>query len=178
MLNRLKISLMLTPVAFLSIVGAYVYTLWAAEREKSENIPVDAAAMMMRDLLSYHDKNGGFPETLKELEGSVWEKKARKFDLDDRAFSHRNFLYFYSRLSHHRFALWAIPMGKEREYASTSYLLVTPDNARWWKGAAVPIDRARDLATQPTSEQLAVLGLIEQPRLRLATLQNGTSANQ
>lgn len=53
-LTRLKVSLVLFPVALTVLSGIYVYALRAAERQKAANIPAEAISMMMRDLLAYH----------------------------------------------------------------------------------------------------------------------------
>lgn len=43
MLNRLKTSLVLVPIAFLLVIGVYIHSLWAAERRRTAELPVDAA---------------------------------------------------------------------------------------------------------------------------------------
>ncbi|HMS11314.1 MAG TPA: hypothetical protein PKE66_17625, partial [Pyrinomonadaceae bacterium] len=78
MLNSLKISLVLIPIAALLVVGVYIYSLWASEQKRAAELPVEAADVMMRDLLSFHKKRGGFPKDLKELEGVVWEQKENR----------------------------------------------------------------------------------------------------
>ena len=168
MLTRLKVSLVLIPVAIAVLAGIYVYSLWAAERQRAADVPVEAVDAMMRDLLSFHKKRGGFPKDLKELEGAVWERKdSRSYSNDKRGLTHRNYYYLYTRLNHHRFTLWAIPMGRQREEASTWFLLVTPESCRRWKGAAIPADQANRINPDPSLGQLGVLGLIEQPPVSL-----------
>lgn len=174
MLNRLKISIVLAPLVLLLVVAAYIYSLWAAERKKTNEQPVEAVSMMMRDLLRYHEKRGGFPETLKALEGVVWEKKARDFSIENRAFTHRNYYYFYTRIDHHHFTLWAIPVGKSREEAQTWFLLVTPENCRRWKGAALALEQAGKIDSNPSPNGLGILGLIEQPPVNLKNRQKAT----
>lgn len=164
MLNSLKISLVLIPIASLLVVGVYVYSLWASERKRATESPVEAADVMMRDLLSFHKKRGGFPKDLKELEGVVWEKKEnRSYSNDKRGLKHRNYYYLYTRLDHHRFTLWAIPMGRYREEAATCFLAVTPEMHRRWKGPALSPGDVKGLSLNPSANQLSVLGLIEQP---------------
>lgn len=167
MMNRLKLSMVLMPLALLLVVVTYIYSLWAAERKKADDLPVDAVGAMMRDLLRYHEKRGGFPQDLKQLEGPVWEKKPREFDSGNRALNHRNYYYFYTRLSHHRFSLWAVPVGESREEGSTWFLLVTPESCRRWKGAALPIEQASEIDPDPSVKELGMFGLIEQPRVDL-----------
>jgi|CXWL01.1.fsa_nt_gi hypothetical protein len=168
MLNRMKISLILLPLVATVLIGAYVYSLWTGERRRSAEVPVEAASMMMRDLLAFHGKRGSFPSDLKRLEGVVWEKKPdRDFSIENRALSHRNYLYLYTRLNEHGFTLWAVPTGSARNDAATWFLNVTPDYCRRWKGAALPLDSVKKIVADPSTVELGVLGLTEQPKTEL-----------
>ncbi len=170
MLNSIKISLVLIPLAILLVVGTYIYSLWTSERQRAADLPVEAADVMMRDVLSFHKKRGGFPNDLKDLEGVVWEKKDdRSYSNDKRVLTHHNYYYLYTRLNHHRFSLWAIPMGKHREEAATWFLVVTPESRRRWKGGSLGPEDVKGISAEPSANQLSVLGLIEQP----ATLRRG-----
>jgi len=164
MLNRLKISLILAPLALTFMIGVYIYSLWAQERDLKAEAPFDASAALSRDLFKFHQKRGSFPENLEELEGVVWEKKPRNFASAGRALIHRNYYYLYTLEDHHRYALWAIPMGKAREEAPTLFLTADPFTNRTWKGPAVPLTELKNLSTTPTSHELGILGLIEQQK--------------
>ncbi|MGH8498746.1 MAG: hypothetical protein ACRERV_08080 [Methylococcales bacterium] len=174
MMNRLKLSIVLAPLALFLVIGAYIYSLWSVERKKTNDLPVDGVSMMMRDLLRFHEKRGGFPNNLRNLEGVVWEKKERNFSIDDRALNHRNYYYFYSRVSDHQFTLWAIPAGKEREEAPSWYLVVTPDICRRWKGAALPYEQISHIDPNPSVKQLGSFGLIEQPQVNFKPARDST----
>ena len=164
MLNSLKISLVLLPLALLLVVGVYVYSLWVAERQRAADLPVDAAEVITRDLLSFNRKRGGFPKDLREMEGVVWNpKEGRSYSNANRAIAHRNYFYLYSRQSHHRSTLWAMPLGPRRDEASAWFLVVTPGSQRRWKGGALRLEDVREITSDPTSNQLAAVGLIEQP---------------
>ena len=164
MLNRLKISLVLAPLALLLLAGAYIYTLWAAEQQKSKDLPVEAVGMMMRDLLKYHEKLGSFTQNLSEMEGVIWEKKeTRIFSLQNRGLIHRNYFYLFTRLDPHRSTVWAIPIGKLRDEAPSWFLTITPEACRRWKGPAISYDSVRKLNVEPSFVELSTLGLAEQP---------------
>jgi hypothetical protein len=168
MLNRLKISLVLIPLAIVLVVGIYVYSLWASERRRAAEVPVEATSMMMRDLLAFHKKRGGFPSNLKQLEGVVWEKtKNRHFSIDNRALSHRNYFYLYTGLTPHRYTLWAIPMGELREESPTWFLAVRRDSCRRWKGPTLGYEDVKKISIDPSLTELGVLGLTEQHAIEL-----------
>ena len=163
MLNRLKISLILAPLALIMLVGVYIYSLWSEDRERRAEIPFDATRVMNRDLLKFHQKRGSFPEKLEDLEGVVWEKKDRNYVTYGRSMIHRNYFYLYSKINPHRFSLWAIPVGKVRDEALTLFLVGTPSSDRTWKGPALAIPDIENLLPAPSSNKLNMLGLVEQP---------------
>ena len=173
--NRIKLSLVFAPIVLCLVVVIYVYSLWRDDRKKAEDLPVEAVSQMMRDLLRFHEKRGGFPDDLQKLEGVIWEKKkSRSFSVANRALNHRNYYYFYTRISHHQFTLWAIPTGGAREETPTWFLVVTPDSCRRWKGAALPLEQVERIEPNPSLKDLGVLGLIEQPSVDLRNQQKAT----
>jgi len=162
MLNRLKISLILAPLALMMLVGVYIYSLWSEERDRRAEIPFDATKVMNRDLLKFHQKRGSFPEKLEDLEGVVWDKKSRNYVSHGRSMIHRNYFYLYSRINPHRFTLWAVPIGKVREEAQTLFLVGTPSSDRTWKGPALRVPDIDKLLPTPSSNNLMMFGLVEQ----------------
>lgn len=165
--SRIKLSLVVAPILLCLVVVVYVYSLWRADRKKADDLPVEAVSQMMRDLLRFHEKRGGFPDDLKVLEGVVWEKKARSFSVENRALNHRNYYYFYTHISPHQFTLWAIPTGVSRDEAPTHFLVVSPDACRRWKGAALPLEQVERIKPNPSLKELGIFGLIEQPVIDL-----------
>lgn len=174
--SRIKLSLVVAPIALLLVVVIYVYSLWRDDREKADDLPVESVSQMMRDLLRFHEKRGGFPEDLQKLENVIWEKKNRAFSVSNRALNHRNYYYFYTRTTPHQFTLWAIPTGVSREESPTWFLVVAPNACRRWKGAALPLEQINQIEPNPSLKDLGVLGLIEQPLIDLKTQQKPTNS--
>lgn len=172
--NRLKLSLIVAPLCLVLVIVVYVYSLWSADRKKTAELPVESVSQMMRDLLKFHSKKGGFPEDLAKLEGIVWERKNRSFSASNRALNHRNFYYFYTQISPHQFTLWAIPTGSSREESPTWFLVVSPETCRRWKGAALPLEQIDRIEPNPSLKELGIFGLIEQPFVDLKATQKST----
>ena len=160
--NRIKLSLIVSALALALLIITYIYSLWSEDRRTAQELPVDGVSAMMRDLLSYHEKRGGFPEDLGKLEGVVWDEKVRRFSLAKHAISHRNYFYFYSRLTDHRFTIWAIPTGKRREESPTWFLAVSPETCRRFKGGALPLEQISQIEANPPLKSLGIAGMIEQ----------------
>lgn len=174
--SRIKLSLVFAPVALSLVVVVYVYSLWRDDRKKTEDLPVEAVSQMMRDLLRFHEKRGGFPDDLQKLESVIWEKKNRAFSVANRALNHRNYYYFYTRISPHQSTLWAIPTGNSREESPTWFLVVAPDACRRWKGAALPLEQVERIEPNPSLKELGSFGLIEQPFIELKSMQKATDS--
>lgn len=166
MLTRLKISFVLIALSILLVVGGYVYSLWAADRQAAAATPVEATSMMIRDLLAFHKKRGSFPKDLEELEGVIWDKKkSREFSIGNRGFLHRNYFYFYTRLDPHNLTLWAVPTGQLSDGASTIFVSGSPVGFRSWKGAALSPDYVSSIKANPSEIELGTLGLVEQRKI-------------
>jgi hypothetical protein len=174
--GRIKLSLIVALFALLILVAAYIYSLWRTDRKKQAEMPVESVSMMMRDLLRFHEKRGGFPDDLQKLEGVVWERKNRLYSAENRALNHRNYYYFYTRISHHRFTLWAIPTGKSREDAPTWFLVASPDICRRFKGAALPLEQVDRIESNPSLKKLGILGLIEQTAINFNEQQKASDS--
>lgn len=172
--SRIKLSFIVAGLALFIVIAAYIYSLWSVDRKKSAEMPVESVSMMMRDLLRFHEKRGGFPEDLQKLEGVIWERKNRLFSAENRALNHRNYYYFYTKISPHQFTLWAIPTGNSREDAPTWFLVVSPDICRRFKGAALPIEQINRVKANPSMKELGIFGLIEQPIITLIEQQKAT----
>ena len=130
---------------------------------------------MMRDVLAFHEKRGGFPKDLKEMEGVVWdEKQDRTYPIKYRAISHRNYFYLYSRIDPHHFTLWPIQMGKLREESPTGFPSVSIDGCRRWKGPSLDADLIGKLNVSPSLALLGVLGLTEQAGCGFSKAQRGS----
>ena len=173
--SRIKLSLIVACLALVIVVVAYIYSLWSVDRKKQAEVPVESVSMMMRDLLRFHEKRGGFPEDLQKLEGVVWERKNRLFSAENRALNHRNYYYFYTQISHHQYTLWAIPIGKEREDSPTWFLVVSPEICRRWKGGALPLEQVDGIEPNPSLKKLGIFGLIEQSSINLTNQQKASN---
>lgn len=167
--TNLKLSIAFAPIVLLIVIVSYVYSLWIVEVNTAKQIPQEATGVMLRDLLAYHRKRGSFPKTLKEIEGVVWEKKeTRIFSANDRGISHKNYYYFFTRIDHNVFSLWAIPTGNYREDAPTFFMYCTPKICRRWKGPALTFDTVTKIRSSLSSSELNVLGLSEQETLKFS----------
>lgn len=171
--SSMKLTFIITPLMVVLVLGSYFYSLWAAEVKRRDELPQDGSATLLRDLLTYHEKNGAFPEDLKSLVGKVWDvKKEREFDPSGKVFRHKNVFYLYSRIEPHLFSLWAVPSGERREEGVSWFITASPERIRRWKGPAIPDNQVSKLMPSPSIQSLAVFGLTEQPATDLRKPEN------
>lgn len=177
--SSMKLTFIITPLMVVLVSGSYFYSLWAAEVKRRDELPQDGSATLVRDLLTYHEKTGAFPDDLKSLVGKIWDaKKEREFDPSGKIFRHKNVFYLYSRIEPHLFSLWAVPSGERREEGISWYISASTERIRRWKGPAIADSQIDKLTLQPTVQSLALLGLTEQPATDLKNVQMQQSINR
>lgn len=175
----MKLTFIITPLMVVLVLGSYFYSLWAAEVKRRDELPVDGAAALTRDLLKYHEQTGAFPEDLRPLVGKVWDpKKQRDFDQSGKIFRHNNVFYLYARQNPHLFSLWAVPSGERREEGVSWYITTSPKAIRRWKGPAIAENQVDKMIPQPSAQSLALLGLTEQPTTDLRIAETQTQTNR
>jgi hypothetical protein len=70
---------------------------------------------------------------------------------------------FYTRVNERTCAIWALPTGTRRNYASSFFIVLTPEWMRSWKGNAIEDDVISRLPAIPKPDQLAALMMQEMP---------------
>ncbi|HZF38908.1 MAG TPA: hypothetical protein VE715_08795 [Blastocatellia bacterium] len=60
-------------------------------------------------------------------------------------------------------AIWAIPFGPQRHYASTFFVVLSPDWIRSWKGRAMSDEEIARIPAIPSPTDLAELKMREMP---------------
>ena len=149
-------------------IGCYLYSLWTASQQEKALLPRPAVDQIVKALRSYHHKVGKFPETFTDLESRVWRHiRTPDFGEDGRSLSMANYYYIYYLVDSGTCTLWAIPINKRREEASTFFLAISPETVRRWKGAPLTFDEIKRLPALPEPAQLALLGLTEQQPIQL-----------
>jgi hypothetical protein len=99
----------------------------------------------------------------------VWKHKNRPdFGTDGCSLSVANYYYLYYPVDGTTCTIWIIPIGPRRDEGSTHFLLLSPDSVRRWKGAPLDLDEVGKLRGVPQYGEMSVLGMTEQPQIKLA----------
>ena len=150
------------------VIGCYLYSLWIASQAEKTLLPRPAVDQIVKALRSYHHQVGKFPQSFADLETRVWRhSRTPDFGEDGRSLSMANYYYIYYLVDSGICTLWAIPINKRREEASTFFLALSPETVRRWKGAPLAFDEIKRLPSLPEPAQLALLGLTEQQPIQL-----------
>ena len=107
----------------------------------------------------------------------MWKQgRAQSFGEDGRSLSMANYYYIYYAVDAGTCTLWAIPINKRREEGSTLFLALSTETVRRWKGAPLALAEIKQLPSVPTTGQLALLGMTEQPPIQLQPSRSGRNA--
>jgi hypothetical protein len=161
--TKFRLSYLILGFSIVAAVGSYAYGLWVTSQQEKNMLPRIALDPIVKALRTYHRQAGGFPSNFAELEGGVWHhKQAPTFGDSGRSLSMAHYYYTYYPAGPSACVIWAIPVDRRREEASTFFVVLTPEGIRRWKGAPLSLEEIRQLPTVPNQTELAVLGLTEQ----------------
>jgi hypothetical protein len=139
-------------------------------------LPRIALDPIVKALRAYHHQVGRFPSTLVDLEGNVWHhKQIPNFGDGGRSLSMVHYYYTYYPAEPNTCTIWAIPIDRRRQEASTFFVVITPEIIRRSKGAPLGLEEVKRIPSVPSQAQLALLALTEEPPIDLRS--NRSSAH-
>jgi hypothetical protein len=173
--TKFRLSYLILGFSIVAAVGSYAYGLWTTSQQEKSMLPRIALDSIVKALRTYNHQAGRFPSTFADLEGGVWHhKQSPNFGDAGRSLSMAHYYYTYYPAAPTACAIWAIPIDRRREEASTFFVVLTPDGIRRWKGAPLTLEEIRRLPAVPNQTELAVLGLTEQPTIDLKSHRPGS----
>jgi len=162
--NKLKATSLFLASAAILALGGYCWRVYSLFRDWQVNMPQPQVEKLVKDLRGYHAKTGRFPKTFIEINDLIWRTKPTpSYGSEGRQARTKNYYYFYSRVDDHTCTIWALPMGSQRHYASSFFLVLSPEWLRSWKGKALDDEGIGTLPTIPSPSKLTELGMREMP---------------
>ena len=163
-LNKLKATYLILAICAILAVGSYGWHVYTLFRDWQINMPQPQIERLTKDLRIYHAKTGYFPSTFVEINNLIWHTKpAPNYGDNGRQSRTKNYYYFYTRVNDHTCAIWALPTGPQRHYASSFFLVLSPEWLRNWKGKAMDNEVIGGLPAIPSPDKLAETGMGEMP---------------
>lgn len=169
-LNKLKATYLILAICAILAVGSYGWHVYTLFRDWQTNMPQPQIEKLTKDLRIYQAKTGHFPSTFVEINNLIWHTKpAPDYGDNGRQSRTKNYYYFYTKVNDHTCVMWALPTGPQRHYASTFFLVLSPEWLRSWKGTEMDDGIIRTLPAIPSPHQLAELKMQETPSQLFST---------
>jgi len=161
-LSKLRITYLSLILAALASCGSYGWYLYTLFRDARLNIPQPQIEKLTRDLRLFHSRTKRFPKNFNEINALIWHTRPKPdYGADGRQARVKNYHYFYTRVNDRQCAIWAIPVGPQRHYASTFFVVLSPDWIRSWKGRAMSDEEMAQIPAIPSPTSLAELKMQE-----------------
>ncbi len=166
--GKLKIAHATFALALLAGIGGYGWRVYSLFRDAQVSMPQPQIDKLIKDLRLFHSRIKRFPRNFTEMNELIWHTSpVPKYSAEGRQARVRNYYYFYTRVSDDQCAVWAIPLGPRRDYASSYFFVISNTWVRIWKGKSMSDEGIAKLLSIPTPNDLILLGLHEQPSRKL-----------
>jgi hypothetical protein len=168
--NKLKLTFLILALAATLGIASYGYHVYSLFCDWQINMPQPQLEKLARDLRIYHAKIGQFPNTFIEIDDLIWHTKpSPNYGSEGRQTRAKNYYYFYTKVDNRTCTIWALPIGPQRHYASSFFLVLSPGWSRRWVGKAVDDETISSLPAIPAPDKLAGLGMRELPMQTLGS---------
>jgi hypothetical protein len=162
--NKLKATFLFLGFGAILAIGSYGWHVYTLFRDWRLNMPQPQVEKLTRDLLLFHSRAKRFPKTFNEINDLIWLANPKPdYGADGKQARTKNYYYFYTKVNDSQCAIWAIPLGPQRHYASTFFFVITPEWQRLWRGKSLDESAISKLPAIPSPAGLADLQLSEIP---------------
>ena len=162
--SKLRIAFVFALVTIVAGAGSYGYHLYRLARDLQINKPQPQVERLVKYLRRFHAEAHRFPANFIEINQLVWHTKPQPdYGSDGRRAWTKNYYYFYTKVNDETCAFWALPIGPQRHYAASFFIVLSPEWMRAWKGEAMSDEGIARIPTIPSPHHLAELGLVELP---------------
>ena len=162
---KLVFSLIFCAGALLLMIGALLYSSWAAHHQYEADLPQSALPALGQALRTFHAQTGQFPDTLRDLDARLWKgSRASQISADGQSLlaPSGHYSYTYHKVTATACAIWAMPVGPRYEEAATHFWYLTPTAVEKWMGPALRREVADAVKTVPSEQQLRWLMMTPQ----------------
>jgi len=162
--SKLRITHLAMILAALVCGGGYGWHVYSLFRDAQLNMPQLQIEKLAKDLNLFHSRIKRFPHNFAEINAAIWHTQPKPdYGADGRQARTRNYYYFYTRVKDNQCAIWAIPLGPRRHYASTFFLVLAPEWRKVWKGGALEEAAIQAIPAIPSTDELVSLRMHEIP---------------
>jgi hypothetical protein len=162
--SKLRIAFVFALVTIAAGAVSYGYHLYRLAQDLQINKPQPQVERLAQDLRRFYAETRRFPTNFIEINGRLWHTKPQPdYGSDERRAWTKNYYYFYTKVNDETCAFWALPIGPQRHYASSFFLVLSPEWIRAWKGPATGDEEIARVPSIPAPPVLAELKMQELP---------------
>src|SRR5215831_13314823 len=162
--NKLRLSYIFALITVAAGAGGYGYHLYRLARDSQINKPQPQIERLVRDLRVFQSRTSRFPKNFIEINQLIWRTApALDYGNEGRQARAKNYYYYYTKVSDETCAFWALPVGPQRHYAPSFFVVLSPGWMRAWKGRAMSDEEIAQIPAIPSPTVLAGLKMGEAP---------------
>lgn len=162
--RKLKVTYLLLGFAAVAAISGYGWHVYSLFRDWQFNTPQSQVERLIRDLRRYQAQTNHFPTSFTEINELLWQTQPKPdYGVDGRQARVKHYYYYYTRVEQQKCVLWALPLGPQRQYAASFFVVITPNWMRGWKGKALADDVIGKVPAIPSPGDLATLSMREIP---------------
>ncbi|MCI0664040.1 MAG: hypothetical protein L0220_23540 [Acidobacteria bacterium] len=161
-LGKLRLSYVFALITVAAGAGGYGYHLYKLARDSQINKPQPQVERLVKDLRMFQSRTNHFPRNFIEVNHLIWRAEpAPDYGGDGRQARAKNYYYYYTKVTDETCAFWALPVGPQRHYASSFFVVLAPAWMRAWKGRAMSDEEIARIPAIPSPIALAELEMQE-----------------
>jgi len=162
--SRLRLSYVFALITIAAGAGGYGYHLYMLARDSQVNKPQPQVERLVKDLRLFQSRTNRFPKNFIEVNQLIWRAaSAPDYGSDGRQARAKNYYYYYTKVSEETCAFWALPVGPQRRYAPSFFVVLSPGWMRAWRGEAMSDEEIAQVPAIPSPTILAELKMQETP---------------
>src|SRR6266545_1535688 len=163
-LGKVRLSYIFALITVAAGAGGYGYHLYKLARDSQFNKPQPQVERLVKDLRLFQSRSNRFPRNFIEVNQLIWRATpAPDYGSDGRQARAKNYYYYYTKVSDETCAFWALPVGPQRHYAPSFFIVLSPGWMRAWKGRAMSDEEIAQIPAIPSLSALAQLEMQEMP---------------
>jgi hypothetical protein len=162
--NKLRPSYIFALITIAAGAGGYGYHLYRLAQDSQVNKPQPQVERLVKDFRLFQSRTNRFPKNFIEINQLIWRTTpVPDYGNEGRQSRTKNYYYYYTKVSDEACAFWALPVGPQRHYAPSFFIVLSPGWMRAWRGEAMSDEEIARIPAIPSPTVLADLKMQETP---------------
>lgn len=163
-ISKFRITYIIGAITLVFGLICYGYHIYVLAQDLKINKPHPQIEKLIKDLRIFHLRTGRFPGSFIEINRLIWRTTPMPdYGNDGRRARTKNYYYNYTKVNDETCVFWALPLGSQRHYASSYFVVLSPGWMRAWKGGAMSDEEMTQIPVIPSPNLLDELKMKEGP---------------